>query len=108
MHCCVILTCLHAQVPLGVILKNENQLEGMVSIMETLEKYVPCTRKSYTVPSADGDGAEPDTIETDHFNQILFGRDQLTCARGRGAQRKYGYLSLVYSQAWRPLFSSPL
>ena len=72
---------------MGIILKNENQLEGMVSIMETLEQFVPCIRKSETVPSVDTESTEPDIIEIDHFHHILFGGDQLTCARARGAQR---------------------
>ena len=66
-------------VPLGVILKNENKLEGMVSIIETLEEYVPNIQKSQTVPSHDDDSSQPDVIETDHFHHILFGGDQLMC-----------------------------
>ena len=74
-------------VPLGVILKNENKLEGMASIIETLEEYVPNIRKSQTVPSHDDDSSQPDVIENDHFHHILFGGDQLTCARARGGSK---------------------
>ena len=55
--------------------------------METLEQYVPHVSHSRTVPSFDPDSSEPDVIQTDHFHHILFGGDQLTCARARGAQR---------------------
>ena len=67
------------------MLKNENQLEGMVSIMETLQDYVPCTNKSEVVPSVGSESTE--VIEADHFHQILFGGEQITCACARRAQR---------------------
>ena len=34
------------QVPLGIILKSETKHEDMISIMESLQQYVPC--KKYT------------------------------------------------------------
>ena len=44
-------------------------------------------RSSRTEPSFEDDSEEPDITEIDHFHHILFGGDQLTCARARGAQR---------------------
>ena len=64
---------------LGVQLKNENKLDEMVSMMEHLEEYVPHIRTEKTIALVDPENAEPDTIVTDHFHQILLGGDQLTC-----------------------------
>eukprot|EP00118_Oscarella_pearsei_P022311 m.255200 g.255200 ORF g.255200 m.255200 type:complete len:434 (+) comp40393_c0_seq14:1813-3114(+) len=50
------------QIPLGLILKNENVASEMVDIMKDLKKYVP------------------------EGHQVFFGGDQLTSERGRNAQ----------------------
>ena len=70
--------------PLGIILKNENKLEEMVSIMETLQKYVPSKKTTHSVPVPGTSDVEE--VEQYHFHQILFGGDQLTAVRARSAQ----------------------
>ena len=74
------------QVPLGIIFKNENQLDQMVTIMENLHHYVPkeVITTSESVPGAE---AENDEAQVDVMHKILLGGDQLTVARARGAQR---------------------
>ena len=60
------------QLPLGVILKNENVGGEMIEIMEYCHQYVP----SKTVD------------DNSHFiQQLLIGGDQLTCERARNSQR---------------------
>ena len=56
------------QVTLGVITKNEQEMEGMIDILEHLQKYLPKNK--------DGDPME-----------ISIAGDQLTCERVRGAKR---------------------
>lgn len=70
---------------MGVYLKNENKLEEMVSIMETLQQDVPHIWKttSLQVPGSD----RHETLHQDTFCRTLFGGDQLTTTRGIGAQR---------------------
>lgn len=77
--CCV-------QVPLGVQLKNENIIEEMVAIMESLHNYVPHVRKTSSVPIP-GKSGEYEEVHHDYFHQILFGGDQVTKVRAEGAQR---------------------
>ena len=67
------------QVPLGVQLFNENKTNEMCQIMQNPHKYVPTKllNKSY----------DTDIIyEEGHHHKILFGGDQLTVCRSRGAQ----------------------
>ena len=53
------------QVPLGIILKNENVKPEMIEIMEGLNQYVP--------------------VSGDHqIHKLMFGGDQLTVSRARG------------------------
>lgn len=75
----------HAQVPLGVHLQNENKLEEMVTIMTTLQRYVPTSSEDqlFSIPGSD----ELVAVRVDHFHHILLGGDQLTAARAQGAQR---------------------
>ena len=54
------------QVPLGVLLKNENKTEEMIKILETLHKYVPRSENG--------------------LKEVFLGGDQLTCERVRGAK----------------------
>ncbi len=71
--------CNPVQVPLGVILKNENTNSDMIEIMDAVHQYVPC----HVDPSVMVDGVpKKDVIE-----QCLFGGDLLTCERVRGAKR---------------------
>ena len=71
--------------PLGVLPKNENVNEEMVDIMDHLHQYVPVHRSTdrITVPSSD----EEIEVVTDQLNSVIFGGDQLTVARARGAQK---------------------
>ena len=73
----------YTQVPLGVQLKNENVIEDMVEIMTEVQRYVPTISQSVDVEVA---GESTVTVKADHFHNILFGGDQLTVARARGAQ----------------------
>lgn len=55
------------QVPLGVLLKNENTTEDMIDILEEVQQYVPAR-----------DGV---------LRSVFVGGDQLTCERIRGAKK---------------------
>ena len=68
------------QVPLGVQLKNENVIGEMVDIMT---ETVPTVFKLLEIKVT---GESTVTVKADHFHNILFGGDQLTGARARGAQ----------------------
>lgn len=71
------------KVPLGVLLKNENVGSEMIEILANLQKYVPykdCTNLMY-VPST----GEVAISESAIYQNVLFGGDQLTAARARGA-----------------------
>ena len=72
-----------SQVPLGVLLHNENKLDEMGKILEHYMTLVSSTTAvgHYSLPS--GDDMEFDDTR---FHQILFGGDQLTMARIRGTQ----------------------
>lgn len=79
---------IHCQVPLGVILKNENVLNEMVQILDRLHNYVPMTQTEQEFDVVhDDDDVEHLSITVDHFHHILLGGDQLTVARVRGCQR---------------------
>jgi L1 cell adhesion molecule like protein len=71
------------QVPLGIILKNENTTEGMVHILGELHRYVPTKpyKEDYTTT-----GGEVIQIPKAAIHPVLFGGDQLTAARARGAK----------------------
>ena len=71
------------QLPLGVQLQNENQLEQMANILEEVhEKYVPTLPSEGSVTLPDGSSRMYDNTT---FHKLLFGGDQLTVARARGA-----------------------
>lgn len=75
------------QVPLGVILKNENVLNEMIDIVDVLHKYIPKTTSTQTFNHCARDGrAKAITVNIDHFNHILVGGDQLTVSRFHGSQ----------------------
>lgn len=66
-------------------MKNENKTDDMVDIMSHLHQYVPAveyTRKVF-IPTTE------ETVEVPQarFYSILFGGDQLTVARARGAKK---------------------
>ena len=70
------------QVPLGVQFHNENITHEMCLIMKDLHKYVPEERfkLSYRLPD------ENFICEEECYHRTLFGGDQLTACRCRGAQ----------------------
>lgn len=67
-----------------MILKNENKLDEMIDVMESLHKYVPTKKTQHDFQLLSG---EPFSLELHSFHSLLFGGDQLTAARIRGAQR---------------------
>ena len=71
--------------PLSVQLKNVNIIEEMVDIMPEAQKYVPTISKLLEIEVHVSVGSTV-TAKADHFHNILFGGDQLTVARARGAQ----------------------
>ena len=70
---------------MGIQLKNENKLEEMVEIMANYHQYVPKlrTEKAETIDST----GEAVVLTIHQFHHLLFGGDQLTAARARGAQK---------------------
>lgn len=73
------------QIPLGIQLKDENKLEEMVDIMKHHHDYVPMKEQEFRVDVPESD--EHENIKTETMHKILFGGDQLTIARARGAIR---------------------
>ena len=75
------------KVPLGVLAKNENKGDDMMEIMYHIHKYVPLvdTFEETEVETESGVtfGAE---IPRSRIQQVIFGGNQLTAARARGAQ----------------------
>ena len=75
------------QIPLGVLLKNENVIDDMVHILDALHKYVPTTTSNKTVQICEeSEAIRALDIDIHHFRHILLGGDQLTVARIRGTQ----------------------
>ena len=70
------------QVPLGLMMKNENKYSEMIDILSHLHQYVPVT----VTGTASDPSANPDTPNTEKLHPVLFGGDQLTAARARGSQ----------------------
>ena len=70
------------QVPLGVLLLNENKIDHMCKILDELQKYVPVktVREDITLPNGD-----VYTSEQESFFEIFLGGDQLTTTRARSA-----------------------
>ena len=58
------------QVPLGIMLKNENSHEDMVAIMDHAHQYVPTQTSEIIHVDESGDSV---TIKEDKFHNILFG-----------------------------------
>lgn len=65
-------------------MKNENKLDEMVCIMSDLQQYVPMHQVSGSV--AIPGSSELEGIDVEVLHMTLFGGDQLTVARARGAQ----------------------
>ncbi len=70
------------QVPVGVLLFNENKVDEMCKILDELHKYVPAKKTHTEITLPDGG-----TLPHDDYKlyQVLLGGDQLTVARVRGA-----------------------
>ena len=71
--------------PLGVLRKNENKRDDMVEIMSHLYQYIPSWMdlENFSIQGMAVSVQVPRAI----LQKILFGGDQLTAARARGAQR---------------------
>ena len=73
------------QVPLGILPYNENKCEEMIEIMSELQKYVPIISSDKQVHI---DSMQMYvTVPQARIYPILFGGDQLTAVRARGAQK---------------------
>jgi len=73
------------QVPLGVMLKNENKHEEMICVLHRLMQFVPAVSTEDGV--VDPDSGELVSIVSHKFHSILCGGDQLTAERIRGCKR---------------------
>ena len=65
---------------MGVLLHDENKLDGMNNILHHFMKYVPTLTREGEMPLPD------ENVFTFDDTKILFGGDQLTAARMRGTQ----------------------
>ena len=72
------------QVPLGVLLHNENRGEDMIKILTHIYQYVPVVEyeTELDIPNSTNKKIVHNVVP----HPILFGGDQLTAARVRGAQ----------------------
>jgi len=72
------------QVPLGVLLHNENKGEDMIKILTHIYQYVPVVEyeTELDIPNSTNKKIVHNVVP----HPILFGGDQLTAARVRGAQ----------------------
>ena len=79
----IIPICINMQVPLGIQLLSENNLNDMRKILENFHKLVSSHHKEghHTLPN----GEILDFDDTSFFT-VLLGGDQLIVARARGAQ----------------------
>ena len=73
------------QVPLGIILKNENKNSEMVEIMTEMHRY--CPRKEHTAKYIIVDTGEIIELPDDLLDPIIVIGDQLTVARIRSAKK---------------------
>ena len=84
------------QVPLGVLLYNENKGNEMIQIVSHLHQYVPAVEHTVDVfiPS------KTESIAQQHiqFHRILLGGDQLTVARTRGSQEAMANSSTAFKR----------
>ena len=72
------------QVPLGVLLLNENRIDEMVQILQHIQKYIPTVvqEDNIFIPSQEYYVQEVNTLQ----HKVLFSGNQLTFARVIGAQ----------------------
>ena len=73
-----------SQVPLGVLLKNENKTGDMLDILKYLHQYVPTVHT--TVDHMIDSIQVSETIKKAIYHRILLGGDQLTACRARSCQ----------------------
>ena len=71
------------QIPLGVLLKNENKGSDMVEILAHLHQYVPT--RDYEEEVYIRSINETVAVHKSEVRRLLFGGDQLTAARARSA-----------------------
>ncbi|KAL5463740.1 hypothetical protein EMCRGX_G032667 [Ephydatia muelleri] len=69
-------------VPLGILLKNENKASDMIGIVNHIHHYVPAVPDIQEQVLSTGETVDVDQTS---LHTILFGGDQLTCARARSA-----------------------
>ena len=71
--------------PLRIIFKSENNSDEMIDFMKQLQQYSPVieTMKLRYIPSMD----KTREVTSGIGKPVLFGGDQLTVARARGAQK---------------------
>ena len=74
---------LFLQIPIGVYLNNENKLNEMAIILQSLMSMVPTLHNEESVPLSDGNTV---TVDKTTFHKVLLGGDQLTAARVRGTK----------------------
>ena len=67
-----------------MLLLNENKIDEMILILQHMQKYVPTVEREekISIPSLEKVVLKSNTVQ----HPILFGGDQLTVARTRGAQ----------------------
>ena len=71
------------QVPLGVLLHDENKLDEMGKILDHYMTLVPTLKSAQRIGLPNGTVID---IDNTQFFSVLFGGDQLTVARIRGVQ----------------------
>ena len=67
-----------------MLFKNENKGNEMVDIVSHLHQYVPVIHDTDRKTISNGDSV---TVNKDVCRPLLFGGDQLTAARARGAKK---------------------
>ena len=72
-----------SQVPLSVLMRNENKLDQMCPILDDLQKYCPSHITESEIDLPDGSSIKHRQVK---MYEIGFGSDQWTCERIRGAQ----------------------
>ena len=73
------------QVPLGVVLENENNNEAMLTILQHFHKYVPMVEETGKVYISSIDKFTDVTLA--NFHKLFIGGDQLTAARVQNVKK---------------------
>ena len=77
------------QLPLGIIMKDENKIDEMVKILDELHQYVPSTEEVRVHHVTTEDGTHTDYIRDIKYHCLLFAGDQLTVKRARSARSQH-------------------